>query len=184
MAGRPHAGQLRPGVPTAQLHQPPRWFQVSDYPPLLYLARIEHSPAQRTAPDVIHCPRSQPPPLLSSPFALSELHSKGKAKLRPAQLQLQLQLPLQRSCSLIACGPYRASSYSACYFSSSFVSFSFVALFPCLCPLGWRALPAMQSWVHSSLSLLPPKWAAGLDQVRPDLSSARRPLGSEQLHAV
>lgn len=84
MAGRPHAGQLRPGVPTAQLHQPPRWFQVSDYPPLLYLVRIAqaHSlPAgpqpRMSLPKSPQVPPTTPPPI---PSRLAELGSRRKSQ--------------------------------------------------------------------------------------------------------
>lgn len=176
MAGRPHAGQLRPGVPTAQLHQPPRWFQVSDYPPLLYLARIEHSPAQRTAPDVNSLPQvptTTPPLLPSCPFRVP-FEGKGQA---PAPAPAPALVLVDRLCPLPRQLVFRMLL---------FLFFRLLLIRRAL-PLPLR--PRLAGIVHYAIlgaleSLPSPKWAAGLDQVKPDLSTARRPLGSEQLHTV
>lgn len=171
MAGRPHAGQLRPGVPTAQLHQPPRWFQVSDYPPLLYLARIEHSPAQRTAPDVIHCPRSQ------LPFQSSIRREGPSSSTAPAPAPARALVLVDRLCPLPRELVFRMLLFL-------FFRLLLIRRAPSL-PLRPRLAGIVRHAILGALESLPcPKWAAGLDQVRPDLSTARRPLGSEQLHAV
>lgn len=164
MAGRPHGGQLRPGVPTTQLHQPSRWFQVSDYPPLLYLARIEHSPFRRAQPrnvvpskvpsprSPVPSPQPQPPPLVSSrrpshPPATRPPRSPSRARFAREKAKLQLssspalQLQLQCLCSRLCTLPRQ-------------LVFHMLLFLPIRRPL--RLLlrprlagsPAMQSWVH------------------------------------
>lgn len=179
MAGRPHAGQLRPGVPTAQLHQPPRWFQVSDYPPLLYLPRIEHSPAPPRGPNHPSFP------LPSRPFLLRE-SSIRKGKPSSSSSSPALQLRLQCSCLRLCPLPRQLVFYMLLFFFSS----SFVTPCACFCTQGWLAVRHAILGTHFQVSLfsngLPASnrsdWAKS-DQARPD-QTCHMVLGSLGLGAI
>lgn len=156
MAGRPHAGPLRPGVPTptAQLHQPPRWFQVSNYPRLLYLPRIEHSPAPPRGPNHPSFP------FLVAFSLLRELDSQGEAKL---QLQLSSS-PAPAPVLVPALVPPTAPAriLHVTFFLLVLIRHALRLL---LHPRLAGSLPCDSGYTLSGFSFL--KWAAGLEQVRP-----------------
>lgn len=190
MAGRPHAGQLCPGVPTAQLHQPPRWFQVSDYPPVLYLARIEHSLQREHSPEIV-IPQvpSQPPPLLaflaplpprSPPVAFQSSIREGKSQAPAPQLpsspapQLQLQCLCSRLCTL----PRQLVFHMLLFCPFFLLIRRALRLLP---RPGLAGSPAMQFWGHSmNLSFLLSRMVCrprpGQTTVRPGAVSGARTL--------
>lgn len=194
MAGRPHAGQLRPGVPTAQLHQPPRWFQVSNYPPLLYLVRIASTFQQSHSPECHSYPKAPPPqpptsstpafPPPSSPVASRSSIREGKSQApAPAPAPpLQLHDSSGCLCSRFWPLPRQLVFHMLLFFTLLLLpplSFSSDSSRPAPASspnAGWQSCHAIL--VLFSLSLFSNGLSAPTrsDQVRPDSVNGARPV--------